>query len=272
MLFWKITGSLAFLALLAVPLLLLLQRKLLFFPETSLPSERLLSELRLQAWPSSGAGYRGLLYTGSEDKSAGTIVLFHGNAGAAIHRAFYLRALLPQKLRVILAEHPGYGGRGGTLSEASLIKDAQETLRLAHREFGGPLYVWGESLGCGVSAGAVSDPTIPVAGLVLLTPWDTLPRVARSHFPLLPEWLVLDRFDSIRYLRDFKAPIAVLVADKDEVIPKKHGLALYEALQGTKKLWLFPHATHNGWPSSPGEAWWNEVFLFLRSSPSKEPK
>jgi len=38
----------------------------------------------------------------------GTIVVFHGNAGAAYHRAFYPESLSKQDMGVVLAEYPGY--------------------------------------------------------------------------------------------------------------------------------------------------------------------
>jgi len=49
----------------------------------------------------------------------GTVTVFHGNAGPAAGREFYLQALAPLNYRVILAEYPGYGGRTGTLIRAS---------------------------------------------------------------------------------------------------------------------------------------------------------
>lgn len=99
-----------------------------------------------------------------------------GNAGAAIDRSYYVRALEPLGYRVLLMEYPGYGGRPGSPSETTLTRDARASIELARQAFGQPIFLWGESLGSGVVAAVVADPTLPVAAVILLTPWDSLPR------------------------------------------------------------------------------------------------
>ncbi len=86
--------------------------------------------------------------------------MFHGNGGAAADRGFYVDALGARRYRVILAEYPRYGGRKGELGERAFVVDGIETIRLAFEEYGSPLYILGESLGCGVAAGR--DEIIPI--------------------------------------------------------------------------------------------------------------
>src|SRR4030042_297504 len=83
---------------------------------------------------------------------------------------------------------PGDGGRRGGLGERPFVADAKETVRRASEAFGGPLFLVGESLGCGVVAAVAADPAIPVEGGVMITPWDSLPAVAQAlsgNLPLL---------------------------------------------------------------------------------------
>ena len=54
--------------------------------------------------------------------------------------------------RVILAEYPKYGGRPGKVGEKSFVAAGLETVRLAQKQYREPLYLLGESLGCGVAA------------------------------------------------------------------------------------------------------------------------
>ena len=61
----------------------------------------------------------------------GTVVVFHGNAGHVGHRAFYAAIFTRLGWRVILAEYPGYGPRGGQVGERPLVEDAEQTLRRA---------------------------------------------------------------------------------------------------------------------------------------------
>jgi pimeloyl-ACP methyl ester carboxylesterase len=53
------------------------------------------------------------------------------------------------------------------------------------------------------------------------------------------------------------------VAEGDELIPPTQAQALYDALTTRKRLWVWPGAGHNTWPTRPGEAWWPEVAAFL---------
>ena len=100
-----------------------------------------------------------------------------------------LMVLAPPGLRVIFAEYPGYGPRAGALGEASFVADAEQTVALAHRQYGGPLLMVGESLGAAVAvAAAVANPQQRElsAGLLLITQWDRLAHVGAHHYPWLP--------------------------------------------------------------------------------------
>ena len=66
----------------------------------------------LRHWPDRH-NFNGFLATPQHRCTTGTVIIFHGNAGAAQQRAFYRDALAPLGLRVILAEYPGYSGRSG---------------------------------------------------------------------------------------------------------------------------------------------------------------
>jgi len=94
-------------------------------------------------------------------------------------------------------------------------------------------------------AGGASEP-----GLVTIT--------------VLPcSYLARDRFDSVANLKAFSKPVAVLLAEKDEVIPISHGQRLYDSLTTKKQRWVFPGAGHNTWPSGKKEPWWDEVVKFF---------
>ena len=240
-----------------------LQRKMLYFPNASPLSEARATEEGLLHWPSPD-DFQGFLCQGEPADAKGTIIVFHGNAGAAHDRSFYAEAFSLQNFRVVLAEYPGYGGRTGHPSEESLVKDALETIRLAYQEYGEPLFLWGESLGCGVVSSAVALSDTPVKGVVLFLPWDTLADLAQTHYWFLPtRWLVWDKFNNIENLKGYEGNIAVVLAGQDEVIPLQHGNKLYESITTRKKLWLFEGARHNEIPVDAELPWWGEVMAFV---------
>ena len=260
----KLPGLLLWLVLAVAVLLAAIvsfQNRLLYFPAKAAVADMVSGELR--AWPPA-EDFRGLVAEPAGVARA-TAVVFHGNAGHAGHRAFYAAALAPLGLRVILAEYPGYGPRGGEVGERSLVDDAEQVIALAHRLHGPPVLVIGESLGAGVAAAAAARQRDKVAGLLLITPWDRLEHVAGHHYPWLPvKWLLRDRYDSAGHLASFGRPImGVVVAERDAIVPARFGAALYAALSDPKRFVVVEGAGHNDWTGRLEADWWREAVSFL---------
>jgi alpha-beta hydrolase superfamily lysophospholipase len=252
----------------------LMQEKLLYFPgayplETARVSAK---EFHFRIWPENATDYHGFVHADDPHPSKGVILLFHGNAGTALDRFFYANELSHLGYRLILFEYPGYGARKGKTRESSFVSAAVDAARAAIEQFGGPLYLLGESLGCGVASAVAGSGQVPVAGVVLITPWDTLPDMAQTVFWYLPaRWLTKDRYDNIRNMNRYYGPVAVVVAENDEVIPPRLGLRLFERLSGRKQLWLLPGAGHNNWFASVDSAWWREVLRFASGAGKRGP-
>ena len=243
-----------------------IQRNLLYHPGhiTIADVQRYAADNVLRMWPDNTAGYQGIVSQKGPANFKGTIVIFHGNAGAAIFRDYYIAALEARGYRVVLVEYPGYGGRSGELSEKSFVADARRTALRAREEFGGPLYVWGESMGCGVASALTADTELRPQGVVMLTPWDSLLNEARATFPWLPVKLLLqDTYDNVANLAHYEGPVAVIMSKRDEVIPNRLTETLYKSLSQPKRMWTFENAGHNDWPSHPELEWWSEVMSFL---------
>jgi len=242
-----------------------LQYRLLYYPSSSTPPDKSLRAENLERWQSSGADYRGLISTNEPGPRKGTVIVFHGNAGTAADRRYYPDALGILGYRVILAEYPMYGGRKGELGEKAFVADGIGTVHLAFEEYGGPLYILGESLGSGVAAAVAGQASVKIDGIILITPWDTLESVAKSKFPFLPVRLLLkDNYDSIKNLHSFKGRIAVVGAERDEIIPIKHAGNLFNSLPGSgKRMWTIEGAGHNDWHTHTNSSWWNEIIGFV---------
>lgn len=237
-------------------LVYMLQDRLLYFPARATVAE--MAGDRLRPWPSA-RDFRGLVAEAPGDVR-GTVIVFHGNAGHAGHRAFYVQALAPLGYRVILAEYPGYGPRPGKPNEATLAADAGETVALAHRQYGGPLLLLGESLGAAVAAAAADRQREFTAGLLLFTPWGRLADVASHHYPWLPvQWLLRDGYDTSARLARFDRPVVVVVAGLDDIVPAKFGVRLHAGIGGPKHLVTIEAASHNDWPGHLDTAWWRRV-------------
>ncbi|MGX6567164.1 alpha/beta hydrolase [Cupriavidus necator] len=242
----------------------MMQDHFLYFPDKA--SVDAMVSPGLRAWPGP-QDFRGLVAEPAGPARA-TAMVFHGNAGHAGHRGYYASALTKLGLRVILAEYPAYGPRTGALGERSFVADAEQSIALARRQFGGPLLLVGESLGAGVAAAAAARQRESVAGVLLITPWDKLVHIASHHYPWLPAgWVLRDRYDSAANLEGFGRPVMVAVAERDTIVPARFGQALYASLGEPRRLAVIGGAGHNDWAGHVDTAWWQEAVAFLLSPP-----
>lgn len=196
------------------------------------------------------------------------IILFHGNAGSALHRADYPSFLHGNSRKFYVLEYPGYADRPGRPGEKSMTDAAVQALdQLSH---GGAQSIWvlGESIGTGVACGAMRERPQLVRALVLITPFDSLVHAAQVHYPMLPvSLLIRHRFNSVENLKGYPGPVAFILAENDRTVPAKLGRALYESCSGVKRLWVTPQADHNDTPLmlSP----WPEIAAWLKEKGAK---
>jgi len=250
--------------------LYLMQDKILYFPDNYPLAEAKsrAGRVHFRIWPGNGPDYHGFVPADRPSPRKGVILLFHGNAGTALDRVFYEKELAHLGYPLILFEYPGYGARAGEIRESTFVSAAVEAARAAIEQFGEPLVLFGESLGCGVASAVAGSGQVPVAGVVLMTPWDSLPHVAQTVYWYLPaKWLTRDQYDNVRNLNRYPGPVAIAVAEHDEVIPPERGRRLFDLLSRRKKLWVLPGAGHNDWLSAVDSPWWSEVMRFVTEEP-----
>ena len=186
------------------------------------------------------------------------LVLYFG--GNAEEVSWLLDELPRRKLGAawLLVDYRGYGASDGKPSQGSLNADA-----LLWYDYGtklsGQILAFGRSLGSGVAVQLAAER--PLAGLVLVTPFDSLEAVARHHYPFLPVKLLLrHRFDSAALAPRISAPLLCIVATHDEVIPTVHAQRLYDAWAGPKR-WLALPGGHN--ETDHQADYWPAVQAFL---------
>ena len=173
------------------------------------------------------------------------IAYFHGNGGHIGYRAERLRQFGGNGYGVLMTEYRGYGGNPGTPSESGLIADGAAALDFLSGAGITPdrLVIYGESLGSGIAVPLAAQRE--VAGLILEAPFTSVAEVAQYHYSFIPaSALVRDRFDSLARIGDVKAPILVLHAERDRVVPVRFGRALFDAAPEPKELWLARKAGH----------------------------
>jgi predicted alpha/beta hydrolase family esterase len=252
--------------LLAALLMYLGQNRLLYHPErySLAEAQRRAQGLGLRPWPPGTPLACAFTPLSPPDPARGTFLVFHGNAGTALDRVDYVSDLQPLGFRVVLAEYPAYGACGGMLGESSFVARGRELVKALQAAYPEPIYLLGESLGAGVACAVAAQRDLPIAGLMLITPWDRLSDLAQDLYPMFPtRHLVRDRYDSIANLAAFTAPIAVVMAARDEIIPNRRTQTLVGALGSRARLWTLHGVGHNNWPGAVDPVWWRDVTDYL---------
>jgi len=262
---------LVWLGLLAI--LALSQRSMIYYPSRN-DAESLEREARgngFSPWTNSAGQTIGYCSLAAPDdaRPPAAVLITHGNAGYAMHRADYaqiLRNAAPKRaLSVYILEYPGYGARSGAPSKDSLEAAAAELLEVVLARHPVPVYLIGESLGSGVATSLAASHPDKVSGLILVTPFTSLAAVGRHHYPFLPVRLLLrDNFDNVRNLKYYGGPVAVVLAEDDRVIPAAIGKNLHDAYGGPRRLWTQPGAGHNTLDLNPENPMWKEIIDFLK--------
>lgn len=150
-------------------------------------------------------------------KDRPVIMGFGGNGWNADNVATYLHDLYPE-LDVVAFHYRGYGPSGGQPSASGILADAPLVHDFVKRHFGmRPIVLIGFSIGTGVAAHAARHRS--PAGLILVTPFDSLHAVVKDHYPWVPVGtLFRHRMETGEALRGSGVPTALIAAAHDSLV------------------------------------------------------
>ena len=260
----KITAAVA----IGLPVFLyFFQDRMLFYPTPAVdrvprPARGTVEGVRLTA--AEGVELVGW-YIKSTAAKAPAVIYFGGNAEDVSWLAGMADAFAGYSL--LLLNYRGYGGSGGKPGEAALFADAllaYDYVAARPDVDAARIVVFGRSLGSGVAVHLAASRR--VAGVVLVSPYDSVRAVAQAIYPWLPVGLMLKHpFDSLARAGEMKAPLLCLVAANDTVIPAAHSRRLFEAWGHPGKTWVaIPRADHDSVSGEP--TYWEEIARFLSNA------
>lgn len=170
-------------------------------------------------------------------------IYFGGNAEAVAWTLPELDRAFPE-CALYAPHYRGYGRSTGEPSEEALYADALALFDRVHPEHP-EVVVVGRSLGAAVATHVASRR--PASRLVLVTPFDSLANVGAHHYPIFPvRWLLRDRYDAWRDAPRVTAPTRLIVAGRDEIVPRRLAQSLLAHFRpGVATLAVVPGATHN---------------------------
>ena len=194
----------------------------LLFPVHAVPSAGPLPPAaeRLQVRTPDGDALHGVYFAPTGAAGTRTLLLgFGGNAWNAQEVATYLHGIFPET-HVVVFHYRGYRPSTGSPSADALMSDApllfDEAVKRSQPD---RTVAVGFSIGSGVAASLSRQRQLD--GLILVTPFDSLKAVAQDLYPWLP---VLPFFQHeiapADYLAGSDVPVAILAAERDEIIPR----------------------------------------------------
>ena len=183
-----------------------------------------------------------------------TVIVLNGNAGNRSYRAPLAKRLTGAGFDVCLFDYRGYGGNGGSPSEAGLQIDARAVRAAVAARPGvdaDRVILFGESLGTGVAVALARD--APPFAIVLRSPFTSMADVAAHHYWFLPvRQLLWDRYDSLSRASALTSPVAIVAGDRDRVVPIELSRRLYDAIRAPKTFVTVSGADHNDFELNAG--------------------
>lgn len=186
------------------------------------------------------------------------IIYYGGNAEDVFLNTDEFEAV---QAATLFVAYRGYGPSGGKPGEAVIFEDAlaivDDVVR-AHSP--AKFYIMGRSLGSGVACyvGSIRD----VDGIILVTPYDSITRVAQSAYPWLPVGKLLKhRFESVKYIKKVTAPLLILYGERDVVVRPERTRSLIEHITGESRIVHIRRADHANIDMYP--EYWDSILEFI---------
>lgn len=197
-------------------------------------------------------------------ENRGVILFCHGNAGNISHRFDSLLLFHRLGFSTLIFDYRGYGRSQGRPSEAGTYLDVEAAWRYLTRERSiAPkrITLFGRSLGAAV---AVQQATVHTPGaLIVESCFTSVPDMAAKLYPFLPaRWLSRLDYNAQKQLQRVSCPVLVVHSSDDEIIPFRHGRALY-AVANEPKQFLELKGDHNNGFLLAGQAYTKKLDAFL---------
>ena len=170
-------------------------------------------------------------------KNAPLVLYFSGNANNVLEFLDNI-AIKIKNFNFIGFNYPGYAGSEGKPCERCILKYAMQIFDKYK-----PDILIGRSLGTAIATYVSSKREIQK--LILITPFDSIEHIAKIKYPLLPVSLMLKhKFKEIDWIKKVKAPVYVILAENENLIPKKCVENLLKNIPNLKSVKVIKNATH----------------------------
>jgi len=191
-----------------------------------------------------------------------TVIFAHGNGELIDFWPHELSKFNHLGIRVLLVEYPGYGRSDGAPSQKSITEafNSAYDVLVARKDIDpSRIVLFGRSVGGGAVCTLAANR--PSSALILMSTFISARSFASKY--LIPGFLIQDPFNNLGVVGNYPGPVLVIHGKLDDIIPYKHGTALYQAARRGKMITY--DSGHNDCPPS-WDTFWRDIESFLHDA------
>lgn len=179
----------------------------------------------------------GLLFKAdSTNSTKGVIFYLHGNAGALNTWGNLSTFYTEFGYDIFFLDYRGFGKSEGNIdNQAQLLEDIQisyDEIKKRYNE--NKIIILGYSIGTGPASYLASTNNSHL--LILQAPYYKLTNVIQDICPIIPEFIIKYKLETIEYIQKCKCPIVIFHGDADNVINHKNSVMLSKKLKSTDRF------------------------------------
>jgi uncharacterized protein len=172
-----------------------------------------------------------------KNNSENIIIHYHGNYGSACDRNFYKKIFEQSNNSIIFVEYAGYSNDSKKPSKKLILEDVENINDFILKNNFKKIIIYGESLGSGAASYHSYIGNVDI--LILITPFSTFKDLVKSKYKIFPVSIFLtERYDNIKWLKNYKNDLIIIHGDKDLVIPHYFSKQLYDTINSDKKKYI----------------------------------
>jgi len=258
---WGLALGTPLLYLLILLFVLFMQSNFIFFPGKLSPDYAFAAGEEVFIHTADQETINGLFF-GDEGKKV--ILYFHGNAGDLSSWQHLYEDFSGLGVNFLIIDYRGYGKSTGKITEEGLYLDGKAAydFLVAEKKFSPEdIIIYGRSIGSGIAVETASKNK--TAALILESPFNSLRKFIMQTYPfLLTQFYLRFNFENDLKINNSDAPLLIIHGSRDEVIPLKYGVSLFESRILKKEFILIEGGTHNNLSSY--EAYASGLKKFIR--------
>lgn len=218
-----------------------------------------------------GTALHGWFMPARGKRPKGTIVFSHGNAGSVGHHLGFTMWLVEGGYNVLMYDYRGFGKSAGAVDRRGMIDDVKAAFTYVGQRKDVDrtrLISFGHSLGGAKSITALGEsPVTGVRAIIIDGTFASYRAMARVVGGQLGEDLVTDELSPLGFVPKLPTvPFLVVHGTKDEVVPYKQGLSLFENAHEPKTMFTVEEGTHGGSLVRDNGAYRKQVLAWLEAS------